>query len=211
MRDSRRLVAATVLVSAMGLTAAVIASHNVSVGSLGLLQREPQGQDSHASKGRGPEPKGPVPRFGVVSTGKITRSGLPKDDTGWDWLRERGTKTIVNFRERNAVDYQKHGFKSCLWIPLHEGRTPTDQEVKKYLGWIQDPANQPVNVQCAAGKDRTGMMIALARYAIEGWPMEEAINEASLYRKGAPLAEFRLEWLRQWASKHPPGSHRVKQ
>jgi len=212
MKDSRRLVSVIVLVSAMGLTAAVIASQNRSVSSLGLVQNEPQGQqDSHASRLRGPEPKGPVPKYGIVSQGKITRSGLPKDDEGWNWLRAQGTKTIINFRQRNEVDYQKYGFKSCLWIPLNEGRMPTDKEVKRYLNWIQDPANQPVNIQCAEGKDRTGMMVALARYAIEGWSMDDAINEASLYRREKPLAPYRVEWLRQWASKHPPGSHRVKQ
>ena len=211
MRNTQRLVAVIVMLSAMGLTAVVIASQQELVSSLAPVQKESQAQEAHVSKARGPEPKGPVQKFGIVSRGKITRSGLPKDDEGWNWLRAQGTKTIVNFRQRNEVDYQKYGFKSCLWIPLNDGRMPTDKEVKRFLNWIQDPANQPVNIQCAEGKDRTGMLVALARYAVEGWSMDDAINEASLYRREKPLAAYRIEWLRKWASKHPPGSHRAKE
>lgn len=161
-----------------------------------------------ASTPRGPEPKGPVPRFGVIWQGKLTRSGLPKDEDGWKWLRAQGINTIVNFRARNDVDYKSYGFGNYLWIPLDNGRLPTEAEVEEYLAWIQKPLNQPVNIQCAEGKDRTGMMAALARYAIDGWSMVDAISEASLYRKGKPLADERIAWLRDWANKHSPASHR---
>jgi Tyrosine phosphatase family len=160
------------------------------------------------SKLRGPEPKGPVPKYGIIWQGKLSRSGKPKNDEGWKWLREQGVNSIVNFRARDDVDYKKFGFGDYLWIPMDNGRLPTDAEAEKYLAWIQSPANQPVSIQCAEGKDRTGMMAALARYSIEGWPIDDAVKEASLYRKGEPISDERINWLRQWASKHSPGSHR---
>lgn len=160
---------------------------------------------------RGPEPKGLVPRFGIVWEGKLTRSGKPKHEDGWKWLRDQGVNTIVNFRAKNDIDYKGYGFANVLWIPMDNGRLPTEREAETYLAWIQEPVNQPVNIQCAEGKDRTGMMAALARYAIEGWSLDEAIQEASLYRKGESLAEERIDWLRGWARKHPPGSHKKKQ
>jgi protein tyrosine/serine phosphatase len=163
-----------------------------------------------SSQARGPEPKGPVPRFGIIWDGKLTRSGKPKEAEGWKWMRERGVKTIVNFRASNDVDYKSYGFADHLWIPLDNGRLPTEAEAEKYLAYIQEPANQPVNIQCAEGKDRTGMMAALARYAIEGWPLEDAINESSLYRRGELISDERIGWLRDWARKHPPGSHRKR-
>lgn len=159
---------------------------------------------------RGPEPKGPVPKYGIIWPGKLTRSGKPKDHEGWNWLRGQGVNGIVNFRARNDVDYKSYGFGKHLWIPMDNGRLPTDAEAEQYLAWIQEPANQPVNIQCAEGKDRTGMMAALARYAIEGWTIDEAVKESSLYRKGEPINEERINWLRQWAKKHPPGSNRRK-
>jgi protein tyrosine/serine phosphatase len=123
-------------------------------------------------------------------------------------MRERGVKTIVNFRASNETDYKSFGFTDHLWIPLDNGRLPTEAEAEQYLAWIQDVANQPVNIQCAEGKDRTGMMAALARYAVESWSLDEAIKESSLYRRGEPISDERIAWLRDWAKKHPPGSHR---
>ena len=165
---------------------------------------------AQAAKPRGPEPKGLVPRYGIVWQGKLTRSGMPKNEDGWKWLRAQGINSIVNFRARNDVDYKKFGFEDSLWIPMDNGRLPTEAEAETYLAWIQNPANQPVHIQCAEGKDRTGMMAALARYAIEGWSIEDAIKETGLYRKGEPISVERISWLRQWASKHQSGSHRKK-
>ncbi len=165
---------------------------------------------AQAAKPRGPEPKGLVPKYGIVWQGKLTRSGMPKNDDGWKWLRAQGINSIVNFRARNDVDYKKYGFEDSLWIPMDNGRLPTQAEAESYLAWIQNPANQPVHIQCAEGKDRTGMMAALARYAIEGWSIEDAIRETGLYRKGEPISVERTSWLRQWASKHQSGSHRKK-
>lgn len=182
----------------------------VAQGQTTTQQEQTTAPDRQTSKIRGPEPKGPVPRFGIVWQGKMSRSGLPKNEDGWRWLRAHGVNGIVNFRASNDVDYKSFGFESSLWIPMDNGRLPTEAEAQHYLAWIQDPANQPVHIQCAEGKDRTGMMAALARYAIEGWSIEEAINEASLYRKGKPLADERIAWLRDWASKYAPASQRRK-
>jgi len=199
-----------------------VAALNVAFISGGLLRAQspdaapvapaqPSAETVSDLKPRGPEPKGPVPRFGIVWEGKMTRSGMPKNADGWKWLRSKGVNSIVNFRANNDVDYQSFGFAHSLWMPMDNGRLPTDAEADTYLAWIQNPANQPVHIQCAEGKDRTGMMAALARYAIDGWSIDDAVQEASLYRKGKPLAEERIDWLRKWASKHPPGSYRKNQ
>lgn len=176
-----------------------------------LPTKDQETQDKASLEIRGPEAKGPVPKFGIIWQGKLTRSGMPKDDLGWKWLRDRGVKSIVNFRARNDVNYLGYGFANSLWIPMDNGRLPTEAEAETYLAWIQDPAHQPVNIQCAEGKDRTGMMAALARYAIEGWSIDNAVRESALYRKGKPLAEERVAWLKNWAAKHPAGSHRRAQ
>jgi protein tyrosine/serine phosphatase len=186
----------------------VVLGAQTPIGSLQAPKQgtvEPGGQTLQP---RGPESRGPVPNFGIIWPGKLTRSGMPKNEDGWKWLRKQGVKSIVNFRARNDVNYQGYGFGNSLWIPMDNGRLPTEVETLSYLTWIQDPVNQPVNVQCAEGKDRTGMMAALARYAIEGWSMDGAVNEASLYRKGKRLADERINWLRDWARKHPPAGQR---
>ncbi len=150
----------------------------------------------------------PLKRYGVVWEHKLTRSGMPEDESGWRWLRNQGVKSIVTFRQENDVDYKKFGFERVLQIPLDGSHIPTQEQTEKFLKFIQDPQNQPVHMHCSAGKDRTGMMAALARYAIDGWPLDRALAEAKLYR-GSDLAPKRVAWLRDWAANHKPGSHRL--
>jgi hypothetical protein len=138
---------------------------------------------------------GAITNYGVIWEGKLTRSGLPDADSGWDSLRARGVKSIVTFREETDVDYGRHGFTNVLRIPLSSRVFPTERQAEEYLAFIQDPKNQPVHIHCAAGRDRTGMMAALARYAVDAWPLDKALAEAQSYRGGRSLEQPRVDWL----------------
>ena len=174
-----------------------------------LLVASPAVSGSRNEHGRGK----PIRNYGVIWEGKLTRSGLPDADAGWDWLREQGVKSIVTFLplEECDVDYGDHGFANVLRIPLspEEMEFPTERQTQRFLVFIQDPKNQPVHIHCAAGRDRTGMMAALARYAVDGWPLDNALKEARSYRDGKSLGEERVAWLKDWATKHPPGGARL--
>ena len=149
--------------------------------------------------------------YGIVWEKQLTRSGLPESDAGWKWLRSQGVKSVVTFR-RKDLDYNKFGFEHVLRIPIPNSQRAaqlSDQQAEEFLRFIQDPDNAPVHMHCSAGISRTGTMTALARYAIEGWPMEKALKEARLYRHGKDLPEKRVAWLRDWASRNKPGSHRL--
>src|SRR2546422_1763721 len=125
--------------------------------------------------------------YGVVWEKRLTRSGMPKNASGWKWLRSQGVKSIVTFRIENDVDYSKYGFERVLRIPISgnpPADPPSDQQAEEFLRIIQDPNNAPVHMHCNAGRDRTAMMAALARYSIDGWPMEKALEEARSYRHG---------------------------
>lgn len=146
--------------------------------------------------------------YGVVWSNRLTRSGMPKDDSGWIWLHDQGVKSIVTFRKENDVDYKKFGFNNVLHMPMGSN-PPTDAEAEEFLRFIQEPRNQPVHIHCEAGQSRTGLMAALARYAIDGWPLDKALNEARHYRQGRDLSKKRVDWLKGWAAQHPAGSFRV--
>jgi len=138
---------------------------------------------------------------------------MPKNASGWKWLRSQGVKSIVTFRIENDVDYSKYGFERVLRIPISgnpPADPPSDQQAEEFLRIIQDPNNAPVHMHCNAGRDRTAMMAALARYSIDGWPMEKALEEARSYRHGEDLPPKRMAWLYNWAAKHKAGSYRVK-
>ena len=155
-----------------------------------------QSKEKTPAASKGPVAGAPVTRYGVIWDDKLSRSGMPEDDGGWKWMRDQGVNTIDNFRQENDVDYGKFGFESFLWIPLSGGRMPTDTDAEKFLRFIQDTDNSPVHLQCAEGKDRTGMMAALARYAVDGWSMDDALGELGLYLGNEELPARQLDWLR---------------
>ena len=175
-----------------------------------LLAAPPTAESQSAVVGHRSYSEGPIKNFSVVWAHKLTRSAMPLNDAGWAWLRSQGVRSIVTFRNDSDFDYPKRGFTDVLRLPLTNHIFPTDQQAERFLAFIQDPVHQPVHMHCEAGRDRTGMMTALARYAVDGWPLEKALAEASLFRKGKPLHDNRIEWLQAWAARHPPGSARLE-
>lgn len=167
-------------------------------------------------------PRGNVPEntprgggFGVFSIpvpGVLSRSGQPTADE-FRWLKENGWKSIINFR----VDREKDSYVSdldianlneiglaYLNIPIKDGGTPSEEQAVQFLKFITDPKNQPANIHCAAGTGRTGLMAALYRYAVQGWPMDKAIAEKSSFGSDN---ETQKKWLEKWASNHSPGEY----
>jgi protein tyrosine phosphatase (PTP) superfamily phosphohydrolase (DUF442 family) len=60
---------------------------------------------------------------------------------------------------------QQQGIKlERITVPL--GGWPSAEQVKRFLNFVQDPANQPVLVHCAQGVRRTGMMAAAYQQSV---------------------------------------------
>jgi protein tyrosine/serine phosphatase len=158
----------------------------------------------------GPVKGAPIKRYGVVDEDVLSRSSRPTP-AGYAWLRQEGVKSIVNFTDEDPgkVFFKELGFESHLWLPIVDGNPPTDVQVDQFLGLVRDSRSWPVHMHCAEGKSRAGLMAALVRYAIDGWPVEKALEEAKLYRKGKGLRAKYVQWLTQWAASHPPGSYRL--
>jgi len=68
----------------------------------------------------------------------------------------------------DAVHYER--IKMYAWHP-------EDAEVVAFLRIVTTPSLQPVLVHCAQGSDRTGMMVAIYRIAVQGWSKENALKE----------------------------------
>jgi hypothetical protein len=54
---------------------------------------------------------------------------------------------------------------------------PDEDQVVAFLRVATNPNCQPVCVYCYHGADRTGMMVAVYRVAVQGWSKEEALCE----------------------------------
>jgi hypothetical protein len=104
-------------------------------------------------------------------------------------------------------DVGQHGFASFLWVPLGVGAVPTHEEAERFLNFIQDADNQPAHISSATS-DRRASMVALVRYAIDGWTLDQALAEGQRLNHGVALSRQQVEWLLAWAGRYLPGGHR---
>ena len=103
---------------------------------------------------------------------------------GLDALKAMGVKTVVNLRH-----YHGHGEeKACrergldyAWIALESSDAPSDEEVRRFLQVVTDPARQPVFFHCKLGQDRTGTLCACYRMAVQDWPLQDALAEMDAF------------------------------
>ena len=102
--------------------------------------------------------------------GRTTEAGYLK-------LKEMGVQTIISLRYfHNArLDAKKAGLK-YIRIPTHAW-LPIQRNIKRFLREATDKKNGVVFVHCKHGSDRTGMMVAAYRIAIQGWTVDKALDE----------------------------------
>ena len=152
--------------------------------------------------------------FAQPVRGVLSRSGQPTM-AQFTWLRVHGWKAVVDLRtdgeyDETADDSKLPGFRDLgfkyLHLPVIDANPPTDRQAMDFLRFVVDRANQPVHVHCRAGVGRTGSMVAVYRYSVEGWPLAKAIEEAGLFPDG--LNSSQRKWLESWAAKHEPGTFR---
>ncbi len=101
---------------------------------------------------------------------KPTREGLAH-------LRRLGVKTVVSLRvfhgERELVAAAGLGYERISFKVWH----PEDEDLRRFLAIVTDPARLPVFVHCQRGSDRTGTAVAVYRICVQGWSKEDAIDE----------------------------------
>ena len=116
-----------------------------------------------------------VPNLYKVSD-DLYRSAQPTAE-GMKNLEKIGIKTIVNLRSFHS-DRDEIGDTGlqCERIYLKLWR-PEEEDAVKFLRIVTDPSKTPVLVHCQHGSDRTGIMCALYRVAVEEWDKEVALCE----------------------------------
>lgn len=148
--------------------------------------------------------------FAMPVSGVLSRSGQPLVEE-FRWLAKGGWRGDVNLRvdgERGEIgdDAKLPGFNELgfnyLHLPIIDGHPPTDEQAEQFLVFVMDPNNQPVHVHCRGGIGRAGTMVALYRYAVQGWPMDKAIEESRPFQGG--ISDMQKKWLENWAKNHMP-------
>jgi protein tyrosine phosphatase (PTP) superfamily phosphohydrolase (DUF442 family) len=120
-------------------------------------------------------------------------------------MKAMGIRTVINLRtlhgERKAVEAAGMRY---VEIPINFMKNVDPAAVRKALSVMTDPANQPVFLHCARGKDRTGVVAAVYRMEIDGWSEAEAEMNAF---------GFQDAWsqLKKFVRRYPVGRGEVRE
>lgn len=125
-----------------------------------------------------------VPNFHQVDE-HVYRGGQATSE-GFQSLAKLGLKTVIDLRggeERVGTEEElvKAAGMRYVNVPMQGLGAPTDDQIRKVLAILNDASTWPVFVHCKRGKDRTGVVIASYRIAHNGWPNQQALDEARSY------------------------------
>ena len=126
--------------------------------------------------GQGPD----LPNFGQVTDG-LYRGGQPTSN-GFSKLKAMGVGLVINFREEPAeIALEKRQVGSLgmeyIGIPWNAHHELSSADVEEFLEIIRDHPKTKVFVHCKRGADRTGLMVAVYRIAVEHKEVADAISE----------------------------------
>jgi tyrosine-protein phosphatase SIW14 len=125
-----------------------------------------------------------LPNFGRVAE-NLYRGGQPTSD-GFNSLRAMGVGIVVNYRENHAEtmkekqEVESRGMQ-YVGIPWSANEEPANAQIVQFLDLVRAHPNTKMFVHCQRGADRTGVMIASYRIAIEHKSAAEAIAEMHQY------------------------------
>jgi tyrosine-protein phosphatase SIW14 len=119
---------------------------------------------------------------GIGNFGEVTPNlyrGAQPNATGYQELAKMGVNIVVDLRltgkDEESHEVRKLGMQ-FVSIPWH-CYFPKDKVFAKFLDLLRENRGKKIFVHCRYGDDRTGMMIAAYRMAVEGWTPKEAREE----------------------------------
>lgn len=122
----------------------------------------------------------PLNRPGLSNLHQVTPTlyrGAQPGRQGMKTLEAMGVKTVINLRHLHS-DKRLLAGTSLHGVHIEVNTlAPEHAEIVAFLKAVTDPAAQPVFVHCQHGADRTGLMIAMYRLAVQGWSKDEALRE----------------------------------
>jgi protein tyrosine phosphatase (PTP) superfamily phosphohydrolase (DUF442 family) len=215
----RSLPAGLLLIAAALAGCSARQTHDVPAGAADMEPASESPGSKPATKARQPKPRAvavPIPQFAEVTEG-VYRGAQP-DHAGFRALAKLGVRTVVNLRT-NHSDSELIGsapleeVRIRMRADLFGSRPPTLEEVRAFLDIVTSEERKPVFVHCAAGSDRTGVMIAIYRIEVCEWSRRDAIAEMeamgfhSNYGELAQFVrEYRVtgEWRKRFVTLLPP-------
>jgi tyrosine-protein phosphatase SIW14 len=155
----------------------------VAIGFLTVVSLLGGTQGSSCQTDKDKDLKG-LPNFGRV-TENLYRAGQPTSD-GFTALHAMGVGMVVNLRDdRPEMATEKREVESLgmkyIEIPWSASHEPASPQIVEFLDLVRANPDTKIFVHCRRGADRTGVMIASYRVAVEHKPVAEAVSEMHQY------------------------------
>ena len=112
----------------------------------------------------------------------VYRGAQPTDE-GLKYLGKIGVETVIDLRETDERSTAEEKVVTAAGmkyvnIPMSGLTPPTEAEISKILGILEDDKTGAVFVHCKRGADRTGAVIASYRIDHDHWDNNRALSEA---------------------------------
>lgn len=135
--------------------------------------------------------------FSWVIPEKLAGSGLPSSLDQLTWIAAKGIRTVITVREIplpeiwvKKVRSQFNMFEN-YFLKTDDYNAPTIDEIAEVVNYIDKKISSslPVLVHCAAGKGRTGTILAAYLINKEMLTPKEAVKKLRLMRPGSVQSE----------------------
>jgi len=153
----------------------------ILLGGMLCASGPPQAQPKTAA-GSEHSPAKKLSLTGVANFGEVTPwlyRGAQPSRQGYQELAAKGIDIVVDARlsgkgsEKKVVNAAGMQYVSIPWHCMF----PKDKAIAQFLAILRENPKKKIFVHCRYGDDRTGMMIAAYRMAVENWTAQEAWAE----------------------------------
>ncbi len=149
----------------------------------------------------------PIKNFHIVIPNGVYRSGQPKGEADWDYLKNIGITIVVKLNKFSsdadeAVEFRMAKERNIKVIPLYmqpedfphnlnPWASPDLKDLTQAIEVLENRGNAKVLVHCSHGKDRTGLVVAIYSVRNKNFCKDAAYEQMKQY--GANINLFGIK------------------